>query len=41
MPGTINLPDAMDTLAALFFTIAGILLTIGLTFYYVDPNRRQ
>lgn len=31
----------MDPLAALFFTLAGIALIIGLTFYYVDPNRHQ
>lgn len=31
----------MDPIAALLFTVAGILLIIGLTFWLVDPNRRQ
>lgn len=31
----------LDPLAALFFTGAGICLIIGLTFWFVDPNRRQ
>lgn len=31
----------MCPIAALLFTIAGILFIIGLTFYWVDPNRRQ
>jgi len=31
----------MDPLGALFFTAAGILLIIGLTFWFVDPNRKR
>jgi hypothetical protein len=31
----------MEPIAALLFTAAGILLVIGLTFWLVDPNRRQ
>lgn len=40
MPGTTNPPDAMDPIAAVFFTAAGICLVIGLTFYLIDPNRK-
>ena len=31
----------MTPSAAILFTVAGILLIIGLTFWWVDPNRRQ
>lgn len=31
----------MDATAALLFTLAAILLIIGLIFWLVDPNRRQ
>lgn len=31
----------MDPIAAILFTLAGIALIIGLTFWLVDPNRRQ
>lgn len=31
----------IDPLAAVFFTVASILLIIGLTFWLVDPNRNN
>lgn len=31
----------MDPLATFFFTWAAILLIIGLTFWLVDPNRKN
>lgn len=33
--------DPMTPLAAIFFTVAGILLIIGLTFWWIDPNRKD
>jgi hypothetical protein len=30
----------MHPIAALLFTVVGILLIIGLTFWLVDPNRK-
>jgi hypothetical protein len=45
MPGTTNPPDTMlatiHPLAAIFFTAAGICLIIGITFWLVDPNRKD
>lgn len=32
---------AIDPLAAIFFTGAGICLIIGLIFWFVDPNRKD
>jgi hypothetical protein len=30
----------MEPIAALLFTVAGILLVISMTFWLVDPNRK-